>query len=143
MINNINDIEEEWRVVPSLLEYEASSWGRVRRKPWEAPMPNGGLRVYGGYAWTGVWEPQKGRFILMYRGRTYKVARLICEAFHGSAPEDRPYCLHQDEDARNNRPENLAWGTQKENLNAPGFLKYCRGRTGEANPYVKGRMRRP
>ena len=56
--------------------------------------------------------------------------------------KDKPCVLHKDENSRNNRPENLMWGTQKENLNAPGFLKYCRGRTGDNNPYVKGKLLR-
>jgi hypothetical protein len=74
--------------------------------------------------------------------KNYAVARLVCEAFHGPPPPGKPNCLHGDEDALNNRPGNLYWGTQKENLNAPGFIEYCKGRTGEASPYTKGRKRR-
>jgi hypothetical protein len=29
--------------------------------------------------------------------------------------------MHVDEDSRNNKPTNLKWGTQKQNLNFPGF----------------------
>lgn len=36
--------------------------------------------------------------------------------------------MHLDEDNGNNRPGNLAWGTQQQNLNAPGFKQYCRER---------------
>jgi hypothetical protein len=50
--------------------------------------------------------------------------------------------MHLDEDSRNNKPENLAWGTQKENLNAPGFVDYCRSRVGDANPLLKSRAKR-
>jgi hypothetical protein len=50
--------------------------------------------------------------------------------------------LRLDENRRNNRPENLRWGTQRENLHAPGFLVYCRSRLGAENPYVKGRARK-
>ena len=49
--------------------------------------------------------------------------------------------MHLDENARNNKPENLRWGTQKENLNAPGFIAYCKSRTGDNNPYRKGKAR--
>ena len=49
--------------------------------------------------------------------------------------------MHLDENAANNRASNLRWGTQKENLNAPGFLDYCRTRTGENNLVVKGRRK--
>ena len=117
---------EHWRAIPSLQDYIASSHGRLMRLPWGGRMPHGGSRPYGGKPTFGTWSPDDNRFILQYRGHTYKVARLICEAFHGSAPADKPVCMHLDENSRNNRPDNLAWGTQKENLNAPGFLDYCR-----------------
>lgn len=45
-----------------------------------------------------------------------KVHQLVCEAFHGSKPFESAVVIHIDEDAHNNRPENLLWGTQKENL---------------------------
>lgn len=83
-----------------------------------------GKRHYPGKPHFGVWEKQQGRFITMQRGKTYKVARLVCEAFHGPAPDDKPVCMHRDENAANNRAENLAWGTQKENLNAPAVRAY-------------------
>lgn len=124
---------ERWQVVPSLPSVEASSEGRLRVVPYWGPTSRGrGTRLWGGVATTGQWDGK--RFIYPHRGKTYKVARLVCEAFHGSAPAGRLYCLHQDEDSRNNRPENLTWGTQKENLNAPGFLAYCRTRRAERRP---------
>ena len=45
-----------------------------------------------------------------------KVHQLVCEAFHGPKPFPDAVVIHRDEDAHNNRPENLLWGTQKENL---------------------------
>lgn len=109
------------------------------RLPCRLPLPKGGTRVYGGMPISGTWDGE--RYILQFRQHTHKVARLICEAFHGPAPAEKPNCLHGDENARNNRPDNLSWGTQKENLNAPGFLAYCRGRTGENSPTIKGRRK--
>lgn len=100
-------------------------------------MPYGGVRKYGGHETVGILS--EGRLVYRYRGRNYKIARLVCEAFHGPSTADRPYCLHADENALNNRADNLSWGTQKENLNAPGFKAYCRTRTGANNPYLKGR----
>ena len=47
--------------------------------------------------------------------------------------------MHMDENSANNQYENLQWGTQKENLNAPGFIAYCHGRTGENSPSIKSR----
>jgi len=68
------------------------------------------------------------------------VARLVCEAFNGP-PAPGQLALHEDENSRNNSSENLRWGTQKENLNYPKFLDYCRSRTGENNPYIKGKKK--
>lgn len=88
----------------------------------------------------GQWDGK--RYLYARRGnKTLKVARLVCEAFHGSPPDGSSVCMHMDENSRNNRPENLAWGTQKENLNAPGFIEYCKGRTGDSSATAKGRMK--
>ena len=100
-------------------------------------MPNGGSRRRCVAPTFGVWDGK--RFIIVFRRKSYRVARLVCEAFHGPPPLDATYCLHDDECAANNRPTNLLWGTQKQNLNYPGFLAYCRSRTGDDNPYRKGR----
>ncbi len=136
---------EVWRTIPSLPEYEASDWGRVRRKPHLKPRKGGGLRRAGGKPTKGVLRPATGgpRYSIMYKGRNYKVARLVCEAFHGPPPPGKPNCLHRNETATDNRPANLKWGTQRENLNAPGFLEYCRERKTTRPPAKKGWRRKP
>lgn len=127
---------EEWRIVPSQPDLLASSHGRIMVAPYS--ILHGIRRSYSGNPRLGVWDGE--RYILSRHGRkTLKVARLVCEAFHGSPPHEDSVCMHNDENSRNNTPENLSWGTQKENLNAPGFLKYCRGRTGENSPTSKSR----
>lgn len=117
---------EIWRPIPSLPEYLASSLGRIMRIPYLAVMPHGGPRVYGGEPTYGVLVD--GRYTFNFKGKNYKVHRLICEAFAG-APPDGAVCMHLNEDATDNRPENLAWGTQKQNLAAPGFRAYLRRRS--------------
>jgi hypothetical protein len=108
-------------------------------------MPNGGIRVYEPKPTYGVKASASKTARHVYMGvynkffGNMKVHRLVCEAFHGPAPEGLPVVIHLDEDATNNRPENLKWGTQKENLNMPGFIEYCRSRTGENSPRAKGR----
>lgn len=123
---------EVWREVPSAPGLLVSSEGRVMVKPHRKRMPHGGERQYGGQPHFGVWAKDSGRFITRQHGKTFKVARLVCEAFHGPAPADAPVCMHLDENAANNRADNLAWGTQKENLNAPAVKAYHRsGGAGE------------
>lgn len=130
-------MREEWRAVPSVKGIIASSLGRIMVIPYFANVPNGGQRQYGGQPNFGQWDGN--RYIYLLRGKNYKVARLVCEAFNGLPPFQRAVCMHIDENSRNNASDNLAWGTQKENLNAPGFIAYCRARTGDNNPLVKGR----
>ena len=129
-------IGEVWKVVPSAPQFLVSSEGRIMVAPYEAPMPHGGLRQYGGEPHFGVWNKQDERFIIIHKGKTYKVHRLVCEAFNGAAPEDANVCMHIDENSANNRPSNLLWGTQKENLNAPAFVEYRKG--DRATAYERG-----
>lgn len=131
---------EVWKIVPSAPWCLASSEGRIMVAPYRAPMPSGGFRQYGGEPHFGVWNKADGRFITVHKGKTYKVHRLICEAFNGPAPDGCDVCMHKDENAANNRPSNLVWGTQEQNLNAPAFIEYCKSRTGEDSPWIKGRI---
>lgn len=135
---------EIWRIVPSAPQFLASSGGRIMVAPHEMPMPHGGLRQIGGVPRYGVWQKQGagGRFIIRNRGKTYRVAPLVCEAFHGPKPFPLAVCMHLDENSRNNVPANLRWGSQKENLNAPGFLEYCSSRIGSSSPRSKWAARR-
>lgn len=118
--------QEEWREVPDAEGVFASSLGRIKSADRTGSMPNGGIRTYTGKAWFGAWTGE--RYIARIRGRTHKVARLVCAAFHGAPPDGKFVCIHLDEDARNNKPENLEWGTQKQNLNFPKYLARMRAR---------------
>jgi len=136
---------EVWKPVPSKPGLWASSWGRIILPVREYLMPNGGFRrtlpapTYG----TKTKASKTARHVYMGLANKHfgnmKVHRLVCEAFHGAALLDKAVVVHLDEDATNNRPENLRWGTQKENLNMPKFTAYCKTRTGECSPVFKGR----
>jgi hypothetical protein len=138
---------EIWKSVPSKPGVMASSLGRVKMPEVTAEMPNGGVRVYKTKPVYGTIRRASKNAKHQYRGLinkrfgNLKVHRLVCEAFHGPAPFDKAVVIHLDEDGLNNKPENLKWGTQKENLNMPKFIEYCKSRTGENNPYIKGRSR--
>jgi HNH endonuclease len=116
---------EKWKLIPSLPSHLASSDGMVMVIPFVGKMPHGGPKHYGGSPTKGVLR--EGRYCLFYKGKNYKVHRLVCEAFNGPPPENA-VCMHLDENALNNKPENLRWGTQKENLAAPGFRAYLKRR---------------
>lgn len=135
---------EQWLPVPSVAGVSASSLGRIVLPAVIAKMPNGGVRRYetrptygtihkkGSYAYYALYNKRLGNL---------KVHKLVCEAFHGPAPKDKPFCIHKDENSMNNLPCNLKWGTQKENLNMPGFIAHCKTRTGDNSPRRKGTKR--
>ena len=129
---------EVWKPLKTHPDLMVSSHGRVMTVPYFGSMPRGGERAYGGIPTFGVWNKQDSRFQHWHHGAVYKVARLVCEGFHG-LPSDGQVCIHIDENSMNNRADNLRWGTQKENLNCPKFIAYCKTRTGDNNPYMKGR----
>lgn len=136
--------KEVWKPVPSLPGVLASSWGRIKFPERKARMPHGGWRdyktkpIYG----TKTKASKAARHVYMGAYNKFfgnvKVHRLVCEAFHGPAPFQGAVVIHLDEDATNNMPCNLKWGSQKENLNMPKIKAYHRSRTGDQNPYRKG-----
>ncbi len=141
-------MEEEWRDIPSVPQMQASSWGRVRLKPYSYTMPSGGVRHYRNPKprWgveqksaTGRSGVPKRRLIyILGLKKCFIVARLVCEAFHGPAPDGKPIAMHLDENPSNNVPGNLAWGTQSENLSMPKAQAAFRARTGENSSRRKG-----
>jgi hypothetical protein len=145
---------EFWKRVPSEPGVHASSHGRILLAPGYAPLPNGGFRTYlpeprvGQVAKSSKTAKHEFMLIMVRRddGRTRqaprKVHQLVCEAFHGPKPFDGAVVIHIDENALNNRADNLRWETQKENLNMPKFKKYCRSRVGENSPFTKGKARK-
>lgn len=132
---------EIWRDVPSVPGILVSNEGRIMYTPHRGLMPKGGYRAYGGEPTFGVWSKRDARFIISIRGSSYKMARLIAEAFYGPPPFPGAVVMHIDENAANNRADNLKWGTQKENMNAEGFIAYCKGRVGDDSPTTKARRK--
>lgn len=134
---------EIWRAVPSQPGMMASNLGRILLPPKHVPMANGGYRtivtrpVIGSVGGASKRALHKRRTIMVRDRGTLKIHQLVCEAFHGPAPFQGAVVIHVDEDGLNNHADNLRWGTQRENLNAPGFIAYCKGRTGENSPIAK------
>ena len=143
---------EIWKPVHSCREIMASSIGRVCLMPTTAKMPNGAIRSYEGKPTFGVEEKTatarqgspKRRIIRVNRlGKTFKIHRLVCEAFHGPSPFVGAVVMHLDEDPSNNSQENLRWGTRKENQNFPAAVAAFKARTGDKSPWAIHTRREP
>lgn len=119
--------EEEWRPVPSKPGLLASSWGRVLLPQTQRPGLNGGVIVTNPQPRWGVTKRSRRGGQHLYLGiqtRLYgnlKIHQCVCEAWHGPKPFAEALVLHLDEDALNNVPGNLQWGTHVENMNFPKY----------------------
>jgi len=98
-------MDEEWHVVPSHANYEASTLGRVRHS-------RSGKVLEARKAPNGYW-----RVPIMIRGRrkAMPVYLLVAEAFLGPRAE-RAVVNHIDGNKRHNEPANLEWITIGENV---------------------------
>jgi hypothetical protein len=131
---------DAWRPCPGFeRHYSVSSNGVIRNN-------STGLRLFGELDRDGY-----RRVNLSSAGKALKrrVHRLVCEAFHGPAPEGCEVC-HLDGTRTNNRAENLRWGTRSENVrqaqahgtfigntNTATRASAARDRQGSKNPNAK------
>lgn len=114
-----NKMKEEWRPIPGWEGYyEVSNGGRVRSLPRIITLSN------------GVNQPLKGKILSpandgrtshlrvnLFRGgkgTSTHVHRAVLEAFVGPCPDGMEAC-HWNDDPKDNRLENLRWGSRKEN----------------------------
>jgi len=109
---------EEWRAIPSFPDYQVSNQGRVRSQflqfsgrkseDWRVLAP--GLHNQG-YHFVNLRK----------NGETHnrRIHALVLEAFVGPRPTidgERACTRHLNGNPADNRLENLAWGTMKENM---------------------------
>lgn len=102
--------KEVWRPIRDY-PYEVSSFGRVRRTKPDDNTWMGRLLKPNHY-------PDGYVYVILCREgitRTFKVHRLVCEAFHGPAPFPNAQVRHLDGNVTNNVPRNVIWGTAREN----------------------------
>lgn len=99
---------EVWRPIPRVVDYEASSKGRIRRITAGRNKPAGRIVSQ---------TNQRYRMVRLYDRSgviTTQVHRLVALAFHGE-PSPGMQVAHNDGDRHNNRPENLRWATPASN----------------------------
>jgi len=97
---------EVWASIVDFPKYEVSNYGGVRngitgRVLRQEVSKSGHLRVQL-YA-----DGQRPKHLQSHR--------LVCEAFHGNAPEGKEDVLHWDDNPSNNQASNLRWGDDAEN----------------------------
>lgn len=99
---------EQWKPIPGHPGYHASTEGRIRgprciMKPWKRKKNPYGQPYFELELWNG------GTFKRIF------VHKLVLETFVGPRPEGR-HCRHLNGNSLDNRwPENLCWGTAREN----------------------------
>lgn len=98
---------EIWKKVPSLDRYEASNYGIIRSYRYGKYVTLTGHPDKDGYIKHTLYKDGKN----VYRRR----ASLVAEAWLGSKPDKLVVC-HKNGKLTDDRPDNLEYKTQKENI---------------------------
>lgn len=108
----MSDIDgEEWRVIPNFPDYAISNMGRVKRLTTRKGARGGRILKpcdCRGYAYV-VFGTRADK-------KTFRVHRLVAEAFIGPAPEGRTHVNHINFIRSDNRVSNLEWTSHLENM---------------------------
>lgn len=112
--------DEEWKDIPGYSLYEASSFGKVRRKE--------DMKILNPFL-DGDNYPQFNLVSDGIKTNYPHLHQLVCLAFHGEPDPSikNPRVDHLDMDRLNNIPSNLEWVSHAENL------KRARARGGESH----------
>ena len=130
-----SNVAEQWRPVPGYVGfYEVSDLGRVRSLDRTVLHPSGGPKAHRGRI---IQQSKKGEacpgVCLSKFGKVtrYSVGTLVLLSFVGPRTEGMQVCHFPDADTKNNRLDNLRWGTAAEN--AEDREKHGRTARGERN----------
>ena len=99
-----NILQEEWRDIPQLINYEVSNLGNIRHKRNKNNLKT--IKKDTGYLQIRIRVDGKNR--------TFKIHRLVASSFVPN-PDNKPFVNHIDNDRTNNNASNLEWCTPKEN----------------------------
>jgi len=77
-------------------------------------------RKFPKFRWTFGCKVPSGYLHVGYHGKFYGVHQIICRAFNGLPPVDKPFVDHINRIRDDNRPSNLRWVDYKENNNNHG-----------------------
>jgi hypothetical protein len=128
---------EEWRPVVGYEGlYEISSHGRLRSIDAVTISPGGKKYTRQGRLISLTTEGIGYWRALLYRGdgrRGRKIHQLVAESFLPPKPTPAHVINHIDGVRKNNRPENLEWVTQGENIRHAYRIGLRRPRTASAN----------
>lgn len=91
----------EWATVPGAQRYQVSDDGQIIGPSGKVLKP---------------MVSDSGHLYIFINKRRRYVHRLILEAFIGKCPPGRE-CRHLDGNPKNNKIDNLTWGTRQENVN--------------------------
>ena len=97
--------------------YSVSDQGRVRSETRTVTLGNGQTRTYKGVVLSQAIDADRRCWVHLARPgfrRTYRVHRLVLEAFVGPCPDGLESC-HWDDDPTNNQLSNLRWDTSTAN----------------------------
>lgn len=119
----MSDIPTEWRIIPGTEQgYAATPQGEIYRLPRTVWLTRQGKRVKRKYGMKKLKQSTNDtghKYVgITIDGKTtvQRVHRLVCIAFHGPPPSlTHTLVRHVNGIPDDNRPENLAWGTYKEN----------------------------
>jgi hypothetical protein len=133
------DQEEEWRDIPGIEGYQASSLGRIRsidhevtffrRGRWTTHRRKGMIRKL-----TPCPNPVGIIYYRVYLGKQgfHLVNRLVCMTFNGPPPTLKHHAAHLNGKSLENWSGNLAWATASEN----GIHRFLHGTSGRGIPNV-------
>ena len=119
-MNDVN-ISEVWKDIKGYEGlYQISNLGRVKSLERTVAAKSGSKRTVRERILKPRTDKDDYLLVNLYEGsgkrKTFKVHRLVCEAFHDN-PKNNPEVNHINEDKSDNSACNLEWVTAKENCN--------------------------